>query len=373
MFQQKYKHVFKHNLTATLNLQRKDKEGCYPLRMRTTIQRRITYYPTGIVLKQKQWDKKKKEIINHPHKDAMNALLRKKLSGLEKQLIDAALKGEVLTKTKKKEVEFIAYCEAKIKDQMRVDKIATTKRKNSDLNILRSFHAKIPMDSISIALLHQFEDYCANVLGNIPNTVWGHLKFVKAMLREAAREGLLDGKLLLEYKMPKYVDPERDFLVLDEVDKIEAYRNETTNEKLRNVADWFLFSCYTGFRYEDVKKFSKDRIRNDKILLRTSKKGKDVTLAIHPRLQKVLDRMPEGVYRNQECNDNLRIIAAGAKIDKSLSMHIARHSFAVIFLELGGTMEELQLILGHSKLSTTSLYGKITNKRLDAAIKRTWG
>jgi integrase/recombinase XerD len=365
--------VFKHNLTATLNLQRKDKDGNFPLRMRTTIQRKITYYATGINIKEKQWDKKKKEIINHPHKEAMNAMLRKKLSELEKQLINAALKGEVLTKTKKKKAEFITFCEDKIKEQMRSDKPVTTRHKQSDLNILRSFRTKIPMESVSVALLHQFEDYCANVLGNSVNTVWGHLKFVKAMLREAAKEGLLDSKLLLEYKMPKYVDPERDFLILEEVDKIEAFRNETKTDKLRHVADWFLLSCYAGFRYEDIRKFSKDRIRNGKILLRTSKKGKDVTLAIHPRLQAVLDRVPEGVYSNQKCNDYLKIIDANTGINKDLTMHRGRHSFAVIFLELGGTMEELQLILGHSKLATTAIYGRITNKRLDAAIKRTWG
>lgn len=365
--------MFKHNLTATLNLQRQDKNGCYPLRIRTTIQRKISYYPTGIILKVNQWDKKKKEIINHPLKDNYNSLLRKKMVELETQLIEAARNGDTIKKTKKKNADFFTFSQAKIKEQARTDKPGTTKHKQSDLNILRNFKPMLPFSAITTSFLHSYEDYCKKELGNCHNTIWRHMKFIRGMLNEAVKEGLYDKKLIADYKMPKYVDPEREYLVLSEVDKIEQFRNDTNIEKLRNVADWFLFSCYTGFRYEDVRTFTKERIKAGKILLRTSKKGVDVTLAIHPRLQKVLDRMPEGVYSNQKCNDYLKVIASSIGINKNLSMHIARHSHAVIFLDLGGNMEDLQKILGHQKSSVTQVYGKITNKRLDEAIGKTWG
>jgi integrase/recombinase XerD len=85
-----------------------------------------------------------------------------------------------------------------------------------------------------------------------------------------------------------------------------------------------------------------------------------------------LDRMPRGVYSDQKCNDYLKIIAAGSGINKHITMHIGRHSFAVLFLEMGGRMEALKKLLGHTKISTTEIYGKISNKLLDKEVMKAW-
>jgi site-specific recombinase XerD len=66
---------------------------------------------------------------------------------------------------------------------------------------------------------------------------------------------------------------------------------------------------------------------------------------------------------SQKTNQSLKRIAKKANIDKALTFHVARHTFATMFLELGGAIETLQQLLGHADLSTTQIYAHITNKR----------
>lgn len=66
-------------------------------------------------------------------------------------------------------------------------------------------------------------------------------------------------------------------------------------------------------------------------------------------------------------------IAVSCEITKPLSSHIARHTFAVLFLTLGGSMEVLSKLLGHSKITITQIYGKIIDKRIDDEIDRVFG
>ena len=67
---------------------------------------------------------------------------------------------------------------------------------------------------------------------------------------------------------------------------------------------------------------------------------------------------------NQNTNAYLKEIATLCKIDKNLTFHIARHTFATVFLELGISMESVKAMLGHSDITTTQIYGKITDKKL---------
>ena len=70
------------------------------------------------------------------------------------------------------------------------------------------------------------------------------------------------------------------------------------------------------------------------------------------------------VVSNQNTNAYLKEIATLCGIEKNLTFHIARHTFATVFLELGISMESVKAMLGHSDISTTQIYGKITDKKL---------
>ncbi len=74
-----------------------------------------------------------------------------------------------------------------------------------------------------------------------------------------------------------------------------------------------------------------------------------------------------------ECNAYLKIIGKELNFNKPLHYHLSRHSAAVLFLSRGGSMEALSKLLSHNSIRTTEIYGKITNKKLDAEIDKVWG
>jgi integrase len=193
------------------------------------------------------------------------------------------------------------------------------------------------------------------------------------MINAALNDGAIKGNPLKGYKSPAYVDPVRDYLTDEELNKIENFAEKSKSEKLVKVANWFLFSCYSGLRYEDVRTFNKKSIINDRIILRTEKSKTDVSIKIHPKLKNVLENISSEVISNQKMNDFLKVIAETCQIQKNLTFHLARHTFAVYFLNHGGSMETLSKLLGHSSLRTTSIYGKITDIRIDSEMDKVWG
>lgn len=353
----------KLNLTLTINLQRPDKDGRYPVRIRSCIKRKIKYYPTGISVLRDQF--KNREIIKHPNRATLNASLRSQLVQLEKDLIENKIF------TKERPADFYSFCESKIKQQKARDNPSTTKHKESYLRKLKKYKTSLNFSDISPSFMLDYEKHCKEK-GNKPTTIWGSIKFIKTMINAALNDGIVKGNPLKGYKSPAYVDPVRDYLTDEELTKIENFALKSKSEKLVKVANWFLFSCYSGLRYEDVRTFNKKSIIADRIILRTEKSKTDVSIKIHPKLKNILENISSDVISNQKMNDFLKVIAETCEIQKNLTFHLARHTFAVYFLNHGGSMETLSKLLGHSSLKTTSIYGKITDIRIDSEMDKVW-
>ena len=354
----------KLNLTPTINLQRADKNGKHAIRIRSTVKRKVTYYPTKISVFEYQFVNK--EVVKHPNKVLLNASIRKKMAEIEKGVLEGALR------ISHKEIDFLKFCEAKIKQQKVRDSIGTWKHKNSYLNKFKEFRSSLNFKEITPGLMMEYESFCKKK-GNAHNTIWSSVKFVREMVNEVLKDEKPGSNPLENYKPPQYINPVRNYLVDTEIDKIERLASESKSDKLVKVANWFLFSCYCGLRYEDVRTFDKSSIIDGRLILRTGKSKTDVSIKIHPRLKNILERISYEVMSNQKINDYLKIIAERCEIEKNLTYHVARHTFAVYFLDHGGSIETLSKLLGHKKLTTTQIYGKITNVRIDKEVEAVWG
>jgi len=361
--------MFKQNIKAVLNSQRPDSKGNFPLRIRVTIQRQVTYYPTGIMLKEDQL--KDGIIINHPNKALLNTELRRKISQLEKDHLESAITGENVARVKKNmDLKFTEYAEKKIKQWKGTQAKSTIKHKNSYLAKLNAFNPRLKLKDMDKDMLTSFEDYCRG-LGNVSNTVWSASKFVKSILNAAVEDGIMARSPAKGFKGAKYSDPLRQGLSEEEIQLIETFADNPLNsQKLRNVANWFLFGCYTGLRYGDMHRFK--GFVNGKIILATEKTGEPVSIFATEKIKQAYSRIDKGVYTNQKMNDYLKIIAAGVGIDRNVTCHLARHTFAINFLDRGGDIYILSKILGHTNLKTTSIYGKVSNKLADAEMARVW-
>jgi integrase len=146
---------------------------------------------------------------------------------------------------------------------------------------------------------------------------------------------------------------------------------------LEKVRDTFLFSCYTGLSFSDICDLTKDNIREgiDGNLWIMSKRHKtgvpykvrllDIPIAI---MEKYDGKQDDGkilpVISNQKMNSYLHEIASICCIDKKITFHVARHSFATLCLTEGMPIESISKLLGHTKIKTTQIYARIIDRKL---------
>jgi integrase len=137
---------------------------------------------------------------------------------------------------------------------------------------------------------------------------------------------------------------------------------------LRHKLKIFLFSCYTGLRGGDCKKITSKNLRGKFICIEQSKTKKDVSIPITKPLEEIMKGEPEKFldsgfdFQVNKFSKQLKIILQMAGIEKYISMHCARHSFAINSLELGIDVTVISKVLGHSDLATTMIYVKVRDE-----------
>ena len=170
---------------------------------------------------------------------------------------------------------------------------------------------------------------------------------------------------------------ERAYLTIDELERLA--NREFTSERLERMRDIFLFCCYTGLSYIDVKTLTTDNLvrKNDGKLWIVTKRTKTEVpvnvplLEIPLRLIKKYEPLRKGnlvfpVYSNQKSNDYLKEIAALCGINKDVTFHVARHTFATtVTLENGVPVESVSKMLGHTNIQTTQIYARITERKIN--------
>lgn len=210
------------------------------------------------------------------------------------------------------------------------------------------------------------------------NTTVKYLKNFKKIILISLANGWLEKNPFLLYKA-KLKPVVREFLNMDEIQRMADY--DFKFSRLGHVRDIFLFSCYTGLSYADVRKLKKSEIiTDDKGMqwISTYRKKTDTVVKV-PLLPIALDLIDkysdhpsccEGksvlpVSSNQKMNSYLKEIATLCEIFKELTFHIARHTFATtITLANGVPIESVSKMLGHTDIKTTQHYAKILDLKL---------
>lgn len=168
---------------------------------------------------------------------------------------------------------------------------------------------------------------------------------------------------------------DRPYLNQTELKYIEETR--FTRQTLETTKDFFLFACYTGLSYIDVKNLTIDNLiqgvnGKDWIYCRREKSQTSMKIPLLEKAQEILQKYQDPVsefllpvYSNQKTNSYLKEIANQCKIQKKLSFHVARHTFATtITLSNGVPIETVPKLLGHSKLSTTQIYARVIDQKI---------
>jgi integrase len=144
----------------------------------------------------------------------------------------------------------------------------------------------------------------------------------------------------------------------------------------RKVLRYFLFSCFTSLRISDIKKINQSNIVGDTLVFlqeKNSQSQKIVKVPLTKIAQQFLlhDMGPLfDTYADQVTNRVLKEIADAADIEKNLTMHAARHTFAVMFLKAGGKVEVLKEIMGHADIKTTLAYVHIASDQKEEGMQQ---
>src|SRR5690606_6401700 len=236
----------------------------------------------------------------------------------------------------------------------------------------------IDITKIDHAFITDYEFWLRSVRNCANNTAVKYIKNFNKIIKICLANDWLDRKPFTNYKS-KVKEVERVFLTEDE---IQALMNkEFKTERLALVRDIFLFSCFTGLAYIDVKNLTKSHISigidGEKWIFTHRQKTESASkIPILPITQMIIDKYknhPECINKdkllpiltNQKMNAYLKEIADICEIEKDLTFHIARHTFATtVTLTNGVPIESVSKMLGHKNLRTTQHYAKVLDRKV---------
>ena len=236
----------------------------------------------------------------------------------------------------------------------------------------------IPVSGIDNKFINGFEYYLKTERNCSHNTSVKYITNFKKIVRIAyANDWIIKDPFLNWKARLKTVD--REFLSKEEIQALVD--KEISMMRLELVKDIFLFSCFTGLAYVDVAKLTKEDIvigiDGEKWIKTKRQKTKTRSnIPLLPLAQQIIEKykghiiVKSGhkllpVLSNQKMNAYLKEIADICEINKNLTFHLARHTFATtVTLTNGVPIESVSKMLGHKSLKTTQHYAKILDRKV---------
>lgn len=233
------------------------------------------------------------------------------------------------------------------------------------------------IEDVTEDIVIDFIGYMRDELDNDVNTIYRTNKRSRQVFEDVVDEKLISDSPYKRVKL-KQVIKIPIHLTITEVDKLEALKIQMTGKKasrfLLNILNYFLFACYTGLRYQTLESLTHKEVYDMQYIEVFLDKTKTPTII--PLSERAKACLPEvinpysdekvfNVKVNQYGNRELKIIALMAGMDKKLTHHTARHTFATsVCLSNGVPLESLQKMLGHKSIRTTQIYAKIVDIKL---------
>lgn len=242
---------------------------------------------------------------------------------------------------------------------------------------LRLDRKDIPLKEINEDFIRNYELYVKTEKGCANNSAIKHLKIFKKITRIAVVNDWLQKDPFANIKF-RQDEVHVDFLTIEELNKI--MEKNLPCKRLEQVRDVFIFCCFTGLAFVDVKGLRQEHItkgnNGDMWIRKPRQKTNNMCNIPLLKIPKTLlekysaDKNCEltgqllPVPTNQKMNAYLKEIADLCGITKQISSHLARHSFATLTLTNKVTMENVAKMLGHSSTRMTQHYAKVLDQSI---------
>jgi len=242
-----------------------------------------------------------------------------------------------------------------------------------------------PVSGIDLDFINKFNNFLRKEKQNGQNSVTALMSVFRTVLKMAIETGVIQ-KNPFDSVHFKRKQVNRGFLTVEELDQLHQLTDLKPDMEL--ARDLFLFACYTGLSYSDIKELKKGHIIIDGDGSKSIQKARYKTdimslVPLLPAAEKLLQKYsPDGDFRNfrwkvpynAKLNAKLKELATLAHIDKKIFMHLGRHTFATtITLSNGISLETVSKMLGHSTIKHTQAYAKITGTKVKNEMSRIMG
>ncbi|TWP28838.1 site-specific integrase [Apibacter muscae] len=380
-------------------------KGVAPLRCRITFQSKRKIFSIGIFINPNNWNSKQQKV--HPPNE-INNFINIQISLIKQKINQAFLFLQIQEKNYEVEDIYLQYIGKPIKEDKTIlklfqehnDKMGKLIGKDYSIGTLWKFKQSFellkgfikfqfnkndyPFKNLDLQFIQDYEFFLKTeknlALATINKTIQRFRKIIKI----AISQGILDKNPFSDYKV-KHIKKQVIYLNTEELSKLENYHFKAV--RLQQVADMFIFCCYTGLAYQEMSTLESKHIikgfdGNKWIKMYRQKTQKEISIPLLPKSTNIIEKYNSDVntyllprISNQKFNSYLKEIADIIGINKNLTHHIARKTFATTVLLYNDVpMEIVSELLGHSKITITQEhYAKVVQKKVSEHILKLKG
>lgn len=371
-------------------------DGTCCIMTRITINGDNTNFSSKLTVKPELWDTKEGKVTGKSKvANELNRLMSEMASSIRQMFFDMS-RYETVTAEKLRNAfmgivppeqtliglftEHIEECKALegiSKSPATVQKYDRALRRVKEFIKFKYHVTDMPLLDIKHKFIVDLETYLRTVSGCNENTTAKFIQTFKAIIIKARNNGWILADPFANYKIRiKKVD--RGYLTAEELRIIRE--KEMPIKRLAQVRDIFVFSCYTGLAYIDIKELTDNHVKtafDGKQWIMTHRHKTKTNVNV-PLLSVALDLIEKykgttkdgrlfPVLSNQKMNAFLKEIATVCGIDKNITFHMARHTFATtVTLSQGVPIESVSKMLGHTNIATTQIYARVINQKISS-------
>ena len=377
-----------------LKRDKKRADGTNPIMCRITIDGQMSRFGTKLSISPNLWDVNTSAVIGRTNEAVeINSFLETMKTSIYNVYHDLLTRENNVTPERVKNI----YLGLEVKNQIvlelyqrhidDIEKLVGISRSKSTLqkyrvaqkhmaDFIKEYYnaSDMSLKEVNHSFLRNFEVYLMSSCGCMENTTAKFLQRFRTIILFAKNNGWITIDPFASYRI-KFKKVDRGYLTQEQIEII--MKKQFSTERLERVRDVFIFCCFTGLSYIDAKNLVEDNIRNsfDGKLWIMGKRVKTDTSYNIPLLDtpqqiiekykgKLSDNKVLPVPSNQKLNEYLKEIGSICGINKDLTFHLARHTFATLTLTKGVSIETVSKMLGHTNIKTTQIYARVTDVKV---------
>ena len=375
--------------------------GLVPVMCRITVNGKISQFSCKLDVDEKHWDVKTGRMTGRSVVALeANRMLDKIRVGINKAYQDICDKDNYVTAEKVRNAflgmgmnhetllavfrqhnEDYAKQVGKIKSQRSYWKYRTVYNHLSEFIRQRYKVSDIALKELAPAFITDFELFLRTEKNHCTNTIWSYMMPFKRIIYMSINNGWLQRDPFYAYSITKE-ETKRGFLSKEEIKMlIEGSFKKKSYELIR---DLFIFCCFTGLSWTDMANLTKENLQTSfdgHLWIKTNrqKTGTETNLRLLEVPLRIIKKyegcsedgklLPVPCYPN--CKNGIKVIAKKCGIEKNVTWHMSRHSFATtVCLSNDMPIETLSKMLGHRSIRTTQIYAKITAEKVSNDMER---